>query len=256
VKSWLLFFWFMRKYSKCEILDLAALNGKRKRPNDNMFAPILRSQSDERQNLAYQSISPNLNIKPEPRDQTPSPFSPNLGLSGGTMIINQPFDYRNPQATPSPQPPQYFQPFSVSPQPPQMTYMMPPFNQVSPASPQFNASSYSATAQIGATAAFPDPNFPLANLPPLSSNNIVTPVPIVPSVLDSGTLPAHLPNFSTNDLNMSIDPMENFLCNSGEMNRILQTNDFSTGLSSEQTRNQRDVDEKGLSDSLSRLLNN
>lgn len=134
--------------------------------------------------------------------------------------------------------------------------MLPPFGA---ASPQFNNNpAYGVAAPTHAIpASYPDTNFPLAHMPPLTNASIITPVP-VQSGLDSQTsvnLPANLPNFSQNDLNMSMDPIENFHLNSSEVRRILQNNDFSIGLSSEQNQ-PRDVDEKGLSDSLSRLLNN
>lgn len=174
-------------------------------------------------------------------DQTPSPFA--LPMHGGTMTINQPFDYRNPQATPSPQP---AHPFSVSPQPYQTC--IPPFDT---ASLHLNPPTFSGLATPLINPTFPDNGtFPLTQMPPLIGN---TPVSVDPNAQPFPDIQI----FSQSDLNnMSIDPIESFNPNSGEIRRILLNHDFSMGLSSEQSRDPRYVDEKGLSDSFSGLLNN
>lgn len=152
----------------------------------------------------------------------------------GGSLIQQPFVYRNPQGTPSPQPGASYSPqpgTSYSPQP--SPYLqagnltLPPFGATSP---QFNHNNI--------------PSYDPSNtfLPPFSQNNLATPV-AGGQMADASALPnlpAGYPN-NMSDLNAnSILEM-----NSSEMRQLLST-EFGN----------RDIDERGLSDSLSRLLNN
>lgn len=166
------------------------------------------------------------------------------------MIVNQQYDYRNPpQATPSPQPLQVH-PFSVSPQPNQMGVGL--FQQFGATTSAYNGPQFTGSM---ATNSFQDFNF----MVPMNSTTTHPPIPVVSAPLDSITqnnMQINMTNFQQQELNIdNINyPSDHFIYNSAEVRNILQTNDFSTGLSTEQSRDPRDGDDRGLSDSLSKLL--
>lgn len=210
------------------------------------------------QNNPYQSISPNPSaIKPEPRgkhniirnrtlniplstfnsptlftDQTPSPY--HLPMYGGSLV-QQPLEYRNPQGTPSPQPPNTNM-SSFSPQ------------------PQHFPTPQNLNLPIGSAFGAPVSPFNGNNLPSYDPTNSFVPYSNTTSMLPPGMSFSALASASGMDISGGMPPLPSaFTSNTNDLSLDLNSSEMRQLLSTE--LGNRDIDDK-LSDSLSRLLNN